>query len=64
MTKYVKMTYHVINNLHDLTPYICKDMVENPNKDTDPHDQRLFVGLYLETGVGPKGSAGVGFCVS
>ncbi len=34
-----------------------------PNDDTDPHDQRLVIGPYLETGMGPQGLAGVGFCV-
>ncbi len=26
-------------------------MVENPNEDTEPHVQRLFVGSYRETGM-------------
>jgi len=34
-------------------------LVEN----TDPHDQQLFNESYLETGMGPQGLAGVGFCV-
>lgn len=38
-------------------------MVENPNEDTEPRVQRLFVGSYRETGMGPQGSAGAGFNV-
>lgn len=33
-------------------------------EDTEPHVQRLFHGSYRETGMGPQGLAGVGFCVS
>lgn len=32
-------------------------------KDTEPHVQPFFHGSYLETGMGPQGSAGVGFSV-
>jgi len=32
-------------------------------EDTEPHVQRLFHGSYRETGMGPQGLAGVGFCV-
>lgn len=38
-------------------------MVENPNEDTEPRVQQLFVGSYRETGMGPQGLAGAGFCV-
>lgn len=39
-------------------------MVGKPNEDTEPRVQRLFVGSYRETGMGPQGLAGAGFCVS
>ena len=39
-------------------------MVENPDEDTEPHVQRLFIGSYRETGMEPQGLAGVGFCAS
>lgn len=39
-------------------------MVANPNEDTDPRVSVLFVGSYLETGMGPQGPAGVGFSVA
>jgi len=32
---------------------------KRPNEDTELHVQQLFVGPYLETGMGPQGSAGV-----
>lgn len=28
------------------------DMDENPDKDTEPHVQQLFIGSYRETGMG------------
>lgn len=31
-------------------------------EDTEPRVQRLFHGLYRETGVGPQGLAGAGLC--
>ena len=36
----------------------------NPNEDTEPRVQQLFVGSYRETGMGPQGLAGAGFSVS
>ncbi len=33
-------------------------------EDTEPRVQRLFQGSYRETGMGPQGLAGAGFCVS
>ena len=39
-------------------------MVRNPNEDTEPRVQQLFVGSYRETGMGPQGLAGAGFSVS
>jgi len=38
-------------------------MVENPNEDTEPHVQRLFVGSYRETGMGTQVLASVGLSV-
>jgi|GEM_PF-1483198 hypothetical protein len=38
-------------------------MVENPNEDTEPRVQRLFVGSYLERGMWPQGLAGAGLSV-
>jgi len=38
-------------------------MARKPIENTDPHDQRLFNRSYLETSMGPQGSAGVRFCV-
>ena len=38
-------------------------MVENPDEDTEPHVQRLFIGSYRETGMWLQGLASVGFCV-
>jgi len=29
-------------------------MVKKPNDDTDPHDQQLVIGSYLETGMGSQ----------
>jgi len=39
-------------------------MVQKLNEDTDPRDQLFFVESYLETDMGPQGSAGAGFCVT
>jgi len=38
-------------------------MVKKLKEDTDPHDQLFFFESYLETSMGPQGSAGVGFSV-
>ena len=38
-------------------------MVENPDEDTEPHVQRLFIGSYRETGMWSQDLASVGFCV-
>ncbi len=35
----------------------------NPNEDTEPRVQPLFVGLCRETGIGPQGPAGAGLSV-
>src|SRR3990167_7530719 len=38
-------------------------MAQRPNEDTEPRVQQLFVGLYPERGIGPKGLANAGLCV-
>lgn len=38
-------------------------MVENPDEDTEPHVQRLFIGSYRETGMWSQDLASVGFSV-
>jgi len=35
---------------------------KNPDEDTEPRVQRLFIGSYLERDIWPQGLADAGFC--
>ncbi|MBU3924837.1 hypothetical protein KJ854_02785 [Patescibacteria group bacterium] len=36
---------------------------ENPDEDTEPRVQQLFIGSYSERNMRPQGPAGAGLCV-
>ena len=60
----MQLQFNTGRKTSDLTPLVFpKDMAGNPNDDTEPHVQQLVIGSYRETGMGPQGLAGVGFCV-